>query len=348
MKAILRKTPYRFWSIGFALAGLCLVFTFHSNLHGQNDQTTQGQNATQGQSATQGRGAADPEFRRRGNRPEVAAVPSGFFDPHLNTHLLPPGGPAPRTEDGHVDLTGRYYPNGTGRMVGQYTPGGVDADADNLYDPRKTPQVNPVFRPETKSKYQYPTPYGTCAPGGTPTSITTQATEHGPVQLVSMPGALWVLTEFPQAIRWIPTDGRKHSEKPEVSFAGESVGHWEGDTLVVDTVAIDTRMRNISVGISGDAAAWTHSDQEHVIERFSRPSKNFLNYQVTVEDPVVLTQPFQSVVLRWSLAQGKDDNWTEYLCTANEDADAWQKVDPKIREKYEKGGDDAPGNPRGR
>jgi hypothetical protein len=145
------------------------------------------------------------------------------------------------------------------------------------------------------------------------------------------------MDEFPQAIRWIPTDGRAHSKDPDVSFAGESVARWEGDTLVVDTVAIDTRMRNISVGKSGDANAWTHSEKEHVIERFSRPSKNFLIYQVTVEDPVVLVKPFVSAPLRWSLAQGKDDNWTEYLCTANEDSNAYQGIDPKIREDYEKG-----------
>jgi hypothetical protein len=161
---------------------------------------------------------------------------------------------------------------------------------------------------------------------------------------------VWILAEFPQTIRWIPTDGRPHSEDPDVSFNGESVGHWEGDTLVVDTIAIDTRMRNISVGATGDGNAWTHSEKEHVIERFSRPSKNFLNYQVTVEDPVVLVKPFYSAVQRWSLAQGKDDNWTEYLCTANEDADNWKKVDPTIREQYEKGGTgtDGDGNPIGR
>jgi hypothetical protein len=316
---------------------LCAILIFSSNLPGQG--RGQGQ---QGQAQGEGRGGG------RGPRPAVAQVPKGFYDPHLNTHLLPPGGPAPRTADGHVDLTGRYYPNGAGRMVGQYTPGGVDRDADNLYDPEKTPQINPVFRPETKSKYQFPTPYGTCAPGGTPTSLTTQATEHGPAQLIQTPGALWILTEFPQTIRWIPTDGRPHSKDPDVSFNGESVGRWEGDTLVVDTVAIDTRMRNISVGIAGDAAAWTHSEQEHVIERFSRPSKNFLNYQVHVEDPVVLSQPFDSVILRWTLAQGKDDNYTEYLCTANEDDENWKKIDPKIRDQYEKGQADGQGNPAGR
>jgi hypothetical protein len=278
-----------------------------------------------------------PNLSAQRGQGQPGTVPQGFYDPGLNSHLLPPGGTTPRMADGHPDLSGRYYPNGVGRMVGSYTPGGIDAGANGLFDRQKTPQENPVFRPETKEKYQFPTPYGICTPGGTPTSITTQATEHGPMEIVQRPGVVWILTEFPQSIRRIPTDGRPHSADPDLSFAGESVGHWEGDTLVVDTIAIDTRMRNISVGATGDANAWTHSEQEHVIERFSRPSKNFVNYQLTVTDPVVLTKPFTSAPQRWSLAQDPNDVWTEYLCTANEEPEFWQKADPEHKENYEKG-----------
>src|SRR5579871_4586590 len=223
MTRITRRS--RYWiGTGVALAALSAVFVFSPNLPGQ----AAGQGQAQGDGARGGRG---------GNRPAVAQVPAGFYNPGLNTHLLPPGPPTARLSDGHVDFTGRYYPNGVGRMVGAYTPGGVDADATGIL-PQGAQQENPVFRPETKAKYQYPTPYGTCAPGGTPMSITTQATEHGPVELISQPGVVWVVNEFPQTIRWIPTDGRPHSANPEVTFNGESVGHWEGDTLVVDTVAI--------------------------------------------------------------------------------------------------------------
>jgi hypothetical protein len=161
---------------------------------------------------------------------------------------------------------------------------------------------------------------------------------------------LWILTEFPLAVRRIPTDGSPLPEDPDVSFSGTSAGRWEGDTLVVETIAIDTRMRNISVGRSGDRNAWTHSDQERVIERFSRPSKNFLTYQVTVHDPVVLTQPFVSAPWRWSLAQGPDDVWTEYLCTANEDPALFEKTDQKYKDSYDagelgRGAGDGPGEP---
>jgi hypothetical protein len=322
MNGITRLSRYWLGGAGVALTAFCIFFTLSPNLPGQaQDQQAQGRG--------RGRGGAQ-------NGP-AKPIPKGFFDPGLNRKLLPPGGPTPRTADGHPDLSGRYYPNGVGRMVGTYTPAGVDPNASSIFPPENPPQEEIAFRPETKDKYQFPTPYGTCAPGGTPTSITTQRSEHGPIELIQRPGVLWIVNEFPQTVQWIPTDGRPHSKDPDVSFVGEKVARWEGDTLVVDTVAIDTRMRNISVGGGGDANAWTHSEKEHVIERFSRPSKNFLMYQVIVDDPVVLAKPFVSPPMRWSLAQDPNDTWTEYLCTANEDSDNYQQIDPKIREDYEKG-----------
>ncbi len=195
-----------------------------------------------------------------------------------------PDGPTPHTADGHPDLTGRY------RFVGN------------------PPQQSPDFKPETKAKYLSPVKSGTCVMGGNPTTITMQTTEHGPIQLLQGPGFLWILAENPQSVIWVPTDGRPHSDDPDVSFIGESVGRWEGDTLVVDTVGIDTKMRNVSVGLGGPAKAWTHSDKEHVIQRFSRPSKDVLMCQVTVEDPVVLAKPFTSAPLRFTLA-GADEHW---------------------------------------
>jgi hypothetical protein len=308
MGCMKRRWRYYMGSAGVLVAGVCLVCL---SAHAQN---------ASGQEASP--------------VPYDTTKVAGNFD---QIHILPPGGPVTRTADGHPNLTGRYYPNKAGRMIqGAYR---VDQSITRQYDPAA--QENPVFRPETKEKYQFPTPYGICAPGGTPTSITTQATEHGPFELVQVPGAVWILTEFPQTIRWVPTDGRPHTADPDVSFNGESVGHWEGDTLVVDTIAIDTRMRNISVGRSGDTNAWTHSEQEHIIERFSRPSKNYLTYQVTVVDPVVLTKPFTSAPQAWTLAQDPNDNWTEYLCTANEEPFHWENMDPEHRESYNKGLDRA-------
>jgi len=247
--------------------------------------------------------------------------------------VLPNGGPVAHDAQGHPDLTGRYYPNRAGRMLqGGYR---LPDEVMRQYDAKVTPQENPVFKPETKDKYQFPTPYGICPPGGTPTSITTQATEHGPMEIVQKGDVLWILTEFPQTIRRIPLDGRPHSKNPDPSFNGESLGHWEGDTLVVDTIAIDLRMRNISVGRTGDEGAWTHSKEEHVIERFTRTSKNYLTYQLTVIDPVVLVKPFNSAPNTWTLAQDPNDVFTEYQCTNNEEPGHYQNLDEAYRKQYE-------------
>lgn len=316
---------------GVVAVGMCLLYAPVSAQRGQR-----------GGGGARGGGAAPAQTApAQGNKPPVKIA--GDFD---KVKILPPGGPAPRTADGHPDLSGRWYPNQAGRMLqGAYR---IDESIMRQFDPAKTPQENPVFRPDAVEKYQHPTPYGSCPPGGTPTSITTQATEHGPLELIQTPGRLWALTEFPQTIRMIPTLGKPHPADPDTSFNGDAAARWDGDTLVVDTVAIDTRVRNISVGRTGDANAWLHSEKEHVIERFSRPSKNYLIYQLTVEDPDVLVKPFVSAPHMWTLAQDPNDVWTEYICTSNEEPEFFKKLDDKTKEEYEKSGRTDQGGQTGR
>ena len=118
-----------------------------------------------------------------------------------------------------------------------------------------------------------------CAPRGVPGMWFA---DPYPVQLVQTRDELIQLDELNTNFRVIHTDGRPHTQNPDPTFAGEATAHWDGDTLVIDVIAIDERTWNNFIG-------WFHSDQEHVIERLSRPSENALTYQVTIEDPKVLT-----------------------------------------------------------
>jgi hypothetical protein len=136
---------------------------------------------------------------------------------------------------------------------------------------------------------------------------------------------LTLLAEYPLAVRMIHTDGRAHEKDPDPTFNGDSTAHWEKDTLVVEAIAIDTRLRNIAVGFPGEGGAWLHSDQERVIERFTRPTKNYLIYQVTMDDPVVLAKPWTSSPRTWSLGS-EDDEWQEYFCTHNEEPEEYKKM----------------------
>ena len=249
---------------------------------------------------------------------KVPGPVAGGFD---QMHELPPGGPAPRIADGHPDLTGRWYPNGAGRMLQVAYP--VDPVVFRQFDAKASPEEPPSFKPGLAAKYTRPLPYGICDQPGTPSATLEQISQHAPMELVQSPGRLVVLNEYPLDVRMIYLNGRAHPKDPDPTFNGDSAAHWEGDTLVVDVIAIDERLRNIT-GATG--TGWYPSDKEHVIERFTRTSKNYLIYQVTIEDSVVLAKPWKSAPRRWSLAQSPDDEWGEVFCTLNQEPDEYKKI----------------------
>jgi len=127
------------------------------------------------------------------------------------------------------------------------------------------------------------------------------------------------LSELNNNFRVVHTDGRPHAKDPDPTFNGDATAHWEGDTLVIDVIAIDERTWNNFVG-------WFHSDQEHVIERLTRPSENYLVYQVTIEDPKVLTKPWTSAPRQWSLSH---EDLEEYYCTNNQEVQQYQSLKEK-------------------
>lgn len=292
---------------GLILAAVCVVVSpsfAQNSLPGVDDQEQK---------------AGDKGKETKSGKP-IGPIAGGFD----RVTALPPGGPAPRMPDGHVDFSGRWYPNNAGRMLEGAYP--IDRNVFRQYDPKVNPEYPPQFKPGMAEKYKSPVPYGTCDQAGTPSSITIQENQHGPIEFLQTPGILTLLTEYPLNVRMIHLDGRPHQKDPDPTFSGDSTARWEGDTLVVEAIAIDTRLRNIAVGFPGEGGAWSHSDQERVIERFTRPSKNYLIYQVTIDDPVVLEKPWTSAPRNWTLSQDPNDDWQEYFCTHNEEPEEYKKM----------------------
>jgi hypothetical protein len=117
--------------------------------------------------------------------------------------------------------------------------------------------------------------------------LPSAATRLGPVyEMVQSPGILVVISDDDSpGFHQIYTDGRAHPKDPNPAWYGHSIGHWEGDTLIVDRVAFDPR-------VWLDQDAHPHSDKLHIVERYRRPDLGHLETEVTVEDPGVLVEPW--------------------------------------------------------
>jgi hypothetical protein len=260
---------------------------------------------------------------------ECGKIPKNIVGDFQNVHALPPGGPAPRMSDGHIDLTGRYYPDAAGRMLQVAYP--LDPGSFLQFDPEKTPELAPKFKAGIDPKYRKSVGYGDCDQAGTPSTVLEQASQHAPMELIATPQRLVMLFEYPLDVRMVYFN-RQHPKDPDPTFNGDTTAHWEGDTLVLDVIAVDERMRNFGGGGYG---GWFPSDKEHITERITRTSKNYLTYQITIEDPVVLAQPWKSAPRTWTLAADPHDEWGEVFCTLNEEPSEYNKI--KEHEAQEKG-----------
>jgi hypothetical protein len=108
----------------------------------------------------------------------------------------------------------------------------------------------------------------------------------------------------PHTFRTVYMDGRAHPEDYQPTNYGHSVGHWEGNTLVIDTVGFN---EDFWFGRRG----LPHTEQLHIIEHFTRPDSNKIDYRVTIDDPGAYTAPFDGgFSLRWNEGQ----ELFEYVC----------------------------------
>jgi hypothetical protein len=128
-------------------------------------------------------------------------------------------------------------------------------------------------------------PDGFCLPVGPARGFQSPA----PFQLVQTDNVIAILFENQRIFRIVYTDGTKHpddiAEYPE--WMGHSVGHWEGDKLVVDTVGINERTWL-------DTNGHEHSDKLHLTETFQKTAPDHIHYTVTFDDPVFFAKPWTS------------------------------------------------------
>jgi hypothetical protein len=230
-----------------------------------------------------------------------------------------PAGPVPRTADGHPDLSGVWWP-GNDLQVRPLaaSPAPAPAPAASAAAPRPPrPSFASLYQPwaaekaRTLSDKDDPSLHCITAAFGT---LNVSLYGMGVVgQIVQTSKFVVMLTETYHGFRLVPTDGRKHRDDVAPSLRGDSIGWWEGDTLVVDQSNFtDTNW------MAAEGAVSFHSNALHIVERYRRVDANTLEVEATVEDPKVLTGPW--IVPKQTLRLAPFDQIMEVGCTGTETA----------------------------
>ena len=132
-----------------------------------------------------------------------------------------------------------------------------------------------------------------------------QGDDRHPYQIVQRPGSFVLMYEYSHVTRVIPTDGRPHVGKNIRLYMGDSIGRWEGDTLVVDTT-------NFNDKTSFSQSVPFHSEDLHTTERFTLIDPYVIDYQLTIDDPKLFTAPIR--VAGSFLAAAKGSELMEFAC----------------------------------
>lgn len=235
-------------------------------------------------------------------------------------HLRIAPEPTPRWPDGHPRLgspEGKkgYWGAASASSLVENTAGKIPMNAEglllNLADADK---VAP-FQPWAKVVYEYrqrtllkDDPLSRCLPPGGPRQFQAP---HGFqfIEQKDLGRILVLLGGGDRNWRVIYTDGRAQGQADEAvrGYYGTSVGHWEKDTLVVDSIGFNERFWMANGGLP-------HTEALHLTERFSRPDFNTLKYEVTVDDPRTYTRPWTG---GWTVQWVPNEEIQEYFCEDN-------------------------------
>ena len=157
---------------------------------------------------------------------------------------------------------------------------------------------------------KHETPWVRCITRGVPGGMFPAGYNNG-YEIIQQPGSVIIVYEMIHDTRIIPLDGRPHVGDGIRLWNGDPRGHWEGETLVVETTNFNDKGSIATSAATGRIRGIPHSDQLKVVERFTRVSEDSINYVVTITDPKVYDAP-------WTVALPlyRDDDYLmfEYAC----------------------------------
>jgi hypothetical protein len=157
---------------------------------------------------------------------------------------------------------------------------------------------------------EHQTDWERCITRGVPAGMFPAGYDNA-YQILQTPGYVVIFSEMIHEARVIPLDGRPHLPKGVRQWNGDSVGHWEGGTLVVDTTNYNGKGMIATAATTGRVRGVHESEALHVVERFKRVDADTISYEVIVDDPNMFTAPWKV-----SMPLTRDASYTiyEYAC----------------------------------
>ena len=206
--------------------------------------------------------------------------------------------PAPRTADGKPDLSGLWQPeqNGySGNLI-------RDVKDEAIF----RPEAEAIYR-ERMAKFSQDSPHSHCLPEGPHQIFGTGGPDHSLYRIMQSPSVVALLFEG-GGFRQVFLDGRKLPKDPNPTWNGYSIGHWENDTLVVESAGFNDLSWL-------DEAGHPHSEDLRITERFRRVDFGHMQFQITFDDPKVLVEP---LTLSLGFRYAADTEMLEYICNEGE------------------------------
>jgi hypothetical protein len=230
----------------------------------------------------------------------------------MTTALCPAFGQSGPRASGKPNFTGVWAGPAFNHKVG---PNDTDTPGVTVFNPRNFSPVKAggetLLRRKLSGDFLKDDPTAFCLPNG----LTRQILSPYPQQWIQTPEQMLVLYEYMHFFRVIPIGqpNRPHEKDLDTTWMGDSIGWWDGETFVIDTIGLKEWMLDASLDATREEGHW-HSDAAHVVERLKAIDPTLASYSITIDDPKIFTAPWtQEFQMRlhpkWKLL--------EYVCEEN-------------------------------